>query len=49
MKRQFIGKKVLFQITENTGETLGTPINGWPPDSDINEITSLHLEQTTDY
>ena len=69
MKRQFIGKKVLFQITANTGETLGLPIDGLDkakgiseeileddkylqdlcPDSDINEIVSLHLEPTTDY
>jgi hypothetical protein len=28
-KRTFEGKKVLFQITANTGETLGLPIDGW--------------------
>ncbi len=69
MQRTFEGKKVLFQITANTGETLGLPIDGWDnakelaedilkdelfleelcPDSDISEITSLHLEPTTDY
>ena len=69
MQREFIGKKVLFQITANTGETLGLPIDVWDiaehvarnilkdenymqelcPDSDISEITSLHLEPTTDY
>ena len=69
MKRSFEGKKVLFQIVANTGETLGLPIDEWDraqkiaeeilkdenylqelcPDSDINEITSLYLEPTTDY
>ena len=68
--RTFEGKKVLFQIVENTGETVGLPIDGWDkakqiaeqiidddllylqelcPDADINEITSLHLEPTTNY
>lgn len=69
MQRIFEGKKVLFQITANTGETLGLPIDGWDnakhvaenilkdevflqtlcPDTDINVITSLHLEPTTNY
>lgn len=69
MQRTFEGKKVLFQITANTGETVGLPIDGWDnaediarnilkdekylqelcPDTDINVITSLHLEPTTDY
>lgn len=29
MYRVFEGKKVLFQICANTGETLGIPIDGW--------------------
>ena len=37
MKRQFIGKKVLFQITANTGETLGLPIDGWDKAKGISE------------
>ena len=67
--RTFEGKKILFQIVANTGETLGLPIDGFDnaehvarnilkdenylqklcPDTDINEITYLHLEPTTDY
>ena len=63
------GKKVMYQIVADTGETLGIPIEDWDnavervkeiinnetclqelcPDSDINEITSLRLEPTTNY
>lgn len=29
MERKFIGKRVRFQITANTGETLGLPLDTW--------------------
>lgn len=33
----FVGKKVLFQITANTGETLGLPIDGWDKAKKVSE------------
>lgn len=45
MQRTFEGKKVLFQITANTGETLGLPIDGW----DIAEHVARNILKDENY